>query len=52
MISTQHIGLAPSDDYAPSGVIIDGVNYRLGGQPPIATSKGWGSMSWLLFPWR
>jgi hypothetical protein len=34
----------------PSGVIIDGAAYALEGQPPIAVSKGWGNMAWLL--WR
>jgi len=41
------------DDYLPSGVVIDGAVYQLEGQPPVATSKGWGDMSWLarLFRW-
>jgi hypothetical protein len=39
------------EDYAPSGVLIDGAVYPLAGQPPVATSKGWGNMSWLFF-WR
>jgi hypothetical protein len=39
------------EDYTPSGVIIDGAVYQLAGQPPVATSKGWGNMSWL-FWWR
>jgi hypothetical protein len=36
-----------SDDYGPSGVVIDGAVYALGGQPPLATSQGWGDMSWV-----
>lgn len=38
------------EDYLPSGTVIDGAVYQLGGQPPVATSKGWGNMSWLF--WR
>ena len=34
----------------PSGVIIDGAYHALEGQPPTAVSKGWGDMSWLLYP--
>jgi hypothetical protein len=39
-------GLAPS----PSGVVLDSAAYQLDGQPPGATSDGWGDMGWLL--WR
>jgi hypothetical protein len=29
-----------------AGHVIDGVPYPLQGEPPVATSKGWGDMSW------
>jgi hypothetical protein len=29
------------------GVVIDGVVYRLSGEPQRAVSHGWGDMSWL-----
>ena len=31
----------------PSGVLIDGGVYPLAGQPPLATSNGWGNLSWM-----
>jgi hypothetical protein len=37
------IGTIPT----PSGYVIDGAVYGLEGQPPPATSKGWGNLSWL-----
>jgi hypothetical protein len=30
-----------------AGVVIDNAVYPLAGEPPIATSRGWGDMSWL-----
>jgi hypothetical protein len=32
------------------GIEIDGVVSPLGGQPPVATTKGWGDLSWLYRP--
>jgi hypothetical protein len=34
----------------PAGVVIDGAVYALEGEPPAATSKGWGDLGWLM--WR
>jgi hypothetical protein len=34
-------------DTSVSGIVIDGAVYQLGGQPPVATSKGWGILSWV-----
>jgi hypothetical protein len=31
----------------PSGIIIDGVHYALGGQPPKAQTKRWGNLSFM-----
>lgn len=47
MITTYPVVVQPQD-YSPSGVVIDGAVYVLAGQPPVATSKGWGNMSWLV----
>ncbi|AYF26079.1 hypothetical protein CSH63_01090 [Micromonospora tulbaghiae] len=30
----------------PGGVLVDGVLWRLDGEPPRAVSKGWGDLSW------
>ncbi len=38
------IGLS---DGIPSGVIIDDAVYPLGGQPPVAKTKGWGNLSFM-----
>jgi hypothetical protein len=38
------------DDYAPSGIQIDGSVYSLAGQPVIAKSHGWGNMAWFFWP--
>jgi hypothetical protein len=51
MITTYPVDPQP-DDYAPSGVMIDGVVYQLGGQPPLAVSHGWGNLSWLFSRFR
>jgi hypothetical protein len=32
-----------------SGIVVDGVAYQLAGQPPIATSHGWGDLSWWMW---
>ena len=46
---------AKGNDYPPagdqseggaSGIKIDGVEYPLDGQPPVAVSHGWGNLSW------
>lgn len=29
------------------GVVLDGAVYPLAGEPPVASSRGWGDMSWL-----
>jgi len=34
--------------FAANGVTIDGVQYKLAGQPPIATTKGWGNLAFML----
>jgi hypothetical protein len=31
----------------PEGIVIDGAVYALDGQPPVARTDGWGSLSWL-----
>jgi hypothetical protein len=49
MISEQLV-ISEPEDYAPSGILIDGSVYTLAGQPVIAKSHGWGNMSWLFFP--
>jgi hypothetical protein len=51
MISTYQVFPQP-DDYSPSGITIDGAHFGLGGQPPVATSHGWGNMGWLRFRWH
>lgn len=35
-------------DHSPSGISIQGVHYGLAGQPPIATTKGWGNLGFLM----
>jgi hypothetical protein len=35
---------------SPSGIVIQGVYYSLGGQPPTAVSHGWGNTSWAFAP--
>jgi hypothetical protein len=40
------------EDCTPSGIIIDGAWYALGGQPPIAVSHGWGLIGWARQWWR
>lgn len=46
------ISVAPgSDDYAISGITIDGVHYQLENQPDMAKSNGWGDLGFL-FWWR
>jgi hypothetical protein len=39
-----------SDDYGVNGIVIDGVPYKLDGQPPVAKQGSWGDLSWLY--WR
>jgi len=34
--------------HAANGITIDGVQYALQGQPKIATTKGWGNLSFLV----
>ena len=35
-------------EHIPSGIVVDGAVYPLEGQPPVATTHGWGNLSWLL----
>jgi hypothetical protein len=38
---------------SPNGIMLaDGTRYGLEGQPPVAVSKGWGDLSWLLSRYR
>lgn len=45
----QEFPAVPRESCA-AGVIVDGVVTPLGGEPPVATSQGWGNLAWLL--WR
>jgi hypothetical protein len=38
---------ADDDDSCPDGIMIQGVHWTLGGQPPRAKTKGWGNLSFL-----
>jgi hypothetical protein len=38
---------AQPGNYSPYGIVIDGVWSALAGQPPIASSKGWGNLGWM-----
>lgn len=50
-MNDEWLNVAPDPaDYAVSGIDIDGVNYPLGGQPPVAVSHGWGDLSFLADP--
>ena len=41
-------GGGENSDGLPMGVMLpDGTAYQLEGQPPLATSKGWGNLAWL-----
>lgn len=40
-VKDLHMGLEGYDG-ASWGVWVDGTNYQLQGQPPLATTKGWG----------
>jgi hypothetical protein len=44
-VETQAVPLTMRPSH-PSGVVIDGAVYPVAGEPPVATSKGWGDMSW------
>jgi len=44
-VPEQHAMLAPENgDGRAAGIEIDGVVYPLDGQPPVATSSGWGAI--------
>ncbi len=45
-IETSAVPLTMRDS-SPGGVVIDNAVYPLAGEPPVATSHGWGNMSWL-----
>jgi hypothetical protein len=47
MINDGWYRIGPDGDGIPSGIIIDGAAYPLGGQPAVAKTKGWGNLSFL-----
>ena len=49
-VDETYMGSELYGDGLPYGIVIDGAHYALEGQPPTATSKGWGDVGWLLLP--
>lgn len=45
-VRDEYIAAGAVDGGDPGGVVIDGVVWRLSGEPPRAVSKGWGDLSW------
>jgi hypothetical protein len=46
----MNIAYAPpagGDGDCPDGIMIQGIHFALGGQPPRAQTKGWGNLSFL-----
>lgn len=44
------VGMPDEQDMPqPHGITIDGSNYALEGQPPLATGGSWGDTSWMRF---
>ncbi|MFI7508644.1 hypothetical protein ACIBSS_17615 [Micromonospora aurantiaca] len=41
----EYIGASAVGSH-PGGVVVDGVLWRLDGEPPRAVSQGWGDLSW------
>jgi hypothetical protein len=41
------IGHEAGGKRTPSGVIVGGATFQLEGQPPVATTHGWGNLSFL-----
>lgn len=45
-VRQEYVAMGAIDNSDPGGVVIDGVRWRLEGEPPRAVSKGWGDLSW------